>query len=63
MKPPEQLATTEQVADYLQVPAKTLVQWRYLETGPKYRKVGRHVRYDWAHVREWLATQPAGATA
>ncbi len=63
MKPPEQLATTEQVADYLQVPAKTLVQWRYLEIGPGYRKVGRHVRYDWSDIRKWLAAQTAGATA
>ena len=63
MKAPEQLATPEQVADYLQVPVKTLAQWRYLEIGPQYRKVGRHVRYDWADVRKWLATQPAGVGA
>jgi excisionase family DNA binding protein len=66
MKSP-QLATPEQVAEYLNdIPVKTLAEWRSKGTGPRYSKVGRHVRYDWADVREWLAAQstvPAGAGA
>lgn len=61
--PPEPLATPEQVADYLQIPVKTLAKWRSEGTGPDYSKVGRHVRYDWADIREWLDTQSAGGVA
>lgn len=68
MKPsaaPEQLATPEQVADYLQIPVKTLAEWRSRGIGPNYKKPGgRHVRYNWVDVQEWINTQqPAAATA
>ena len=52
------LATPEDVARYLNnIPVKTLAQWRSKGTGPQYRKIGRHVRYDWAEVHAWLAGQ------
>ncbi len=51
------LGTPEQVADYLQKPVKTLAEWRSRGDGPRYFKVGRNVRYDWADVRAWLAGQ------
>lgn len=43
------------VAEYLQVPVRTLGQWRWLGTGPKFLKVGRHVRYRRRDVEMWLA--------
>lgn len=54
------LARPAEVATYLGVPEKTLTQWRYLKTGPRWSKVGRHVRYRWADVEKWLDEQ-AGA--
>ena len=59
------LATPEDVAEYLNnIPVKTLAQWRSKGTGPQYRKIGRHVRYDWADVHAWLASQrPNGRCA
>lgn len=59
------LATPEEVAAYLNdIPVKTLAKWRSDGTGPRYTKVGRHVRYDWADVRAWLTSQrPARALA
>lgn len=52
------LATPEEVAAYLNdIPVKTLAKWRSEGTGPRYTKVGRHVRYDWPDVRAWLARQ------
>lgn len=52
------LATPEDVARYLNnIPVKTLAQWRSKGTGPQYRKIGRHVRYDWADVHALLASQ------
>ncbi|MFI2234861.1 helix-turn-helix domain-containing protein [Streptomyces chrestomyceticus] len=58
------LATPEEVAAYLGVPVKTLYQWRHRRTGPNTLKVGRHLRYRWPEVDEWLAAQTAyGLTA
>lgn len=47
--------------DYLKVPPKTLRQWRYLNQGPRYVKVGRHVRYRRSDVDAWLSRQSRGA--
>jgi hypothetical protein len=54
------LATTEEVAGYLRKPAKTLANWRSMGMGPRYRLVGRDVRYDWADVDAWLKDQASG---
>ena len=54
---PEQFATGADIAELLDVPEQTLAQWRYLGKGPDFIKIGRHVRYDWADVRRWLATR------
>lgn len=55
---PEPLATPDQVADYLQIPAKTLAEWRSRGIGPDYVKPGgRHVRYRWPDVHSWVDTQ------
>jgi Helix-turn-helix domain len=52
------LATPEDLAAFLNdIPVKTLAQWRSKGIGPKYRKIGRHVRYDWADVHAWVARQ------
>lgn len=58
----EQLAEPKQVANYLQVPVKTLAQWRYLGTGPRFVRIGRFVRYRWADVEKWLAAQSRTST-
>jgi excisionase family DNA binding protein len=58
------LGTPGEVADYLKIPVKTLAEWRSKGTGPRYHKVGVHVRYDWNDVRAWLARRvPSGRTA
>jgi len=60
---PEALATTSEVAAFLggDFPPHTLEQWRSQGKGPKYFKVGRHVRYRWVDVNSWLDAQIAGA--
>ena len=55
----ETLMTTEQLAEFLQVPLATLYQWRHKGTGPKGIKVGKHVRYRRSDVEAWLETQAA----
>ncbi len=55
------LLTTEQVAQYLQVPVATLHQWRYRQEGPRAYKVGRHLRWRQADVDAWLARTGSSA--
>lgn len=55
------LGTTLDVAAFLGVPEKTLIQWRWLRKGPKHIPVGRHVRYRWSDVEKWLDEQAQGA--
>ena len=51
------LLTSDELADYLQVPIGTLEQWASRGGEPEYHKVGKHRRYDPAAVRKWLAEQ------
>ncbi|GHJ50249.1 helix-turn-helix domain-containing protein [Catellatospora sp. TT07R-123] len=51
------LWSIQETASYLRLPVGTLYQWRYRKTGPRSYKVGRHLRYDPAEVRAWLAKQ------
>lgn len=57
------LATPGELSEYLKIPEKTLTDWRYRGGGPKWRRVGRHPRYDWDDVDVWLAAQPEGRGA
>jgi excisionase family DNA binding protein len=54
------LASRPQVAEYLGVPVATLEQWAHKNSGPRYARVGRHVRYRWEDVEAWLAEQEQG---
>lgn len=45
--------TPEQLAERLRVPLETVYLWNRKRTGPRYMKVGRHVRYRRDDVLEW----------
>lgn len=47
------------VSAYLGVPVQTLYAWRKARTGPPAARVGRHLRYDPAAVRDWFRRQVA----
>ena len=49
--------TPEEVSVFLGVPVPTLYQWRHKGTGPKSRRVGRHLRYKPDDVRAWFEDQ------
>ena len=58
---PKRPMTTEELAELLNVPVRTLTQWRYRDPpggggyGPAYRKFGyRIVRYYPEDVERWL---------
>ncbi|NMO93117.1 AlpA family transcriptional regulator [Actinomycetospora sp. TBRC 11914] len=48
------LWTVQELADFLDVPARTIYAWRSQGYGPKGKKVGRHVRFDPAEVESWF---------
>jgi excisionase family DNA binding protein len=50
----DQLMTIEEVASYMQVPVKTLYDWRHRSIGPRGMRVGRYVRYRRDDVDAWL---------
>jgi excisionase family DNA binding protein len=54
------LMSPDDLAQLLNVPVRTLGQWRYLRQGPPYLKVGRHVRYHPDEVEGWLRTKSHG---
>lgn len=54
---PDEVLTPTEAASLLKVPARTLDSWRNRRTGPRFHRVGRHVRYLRADVLEWLDAQ------
>jgi excisionase family DNA binding protein len=50
----DRLWTVDDVAEYLQVPVKTLYQWRTQGRGPRGRRVGRYLRYRPEDVLAWF---------
>ncbi len=51
------------LAERFGIPEATLAQWRYRGTGPRYAKVGRHIRYSEQDVTAWLEAQTRGGGA
>lgn len=62
MRDTRPLATSAEVAEHLGVPIRTLDQWAYKGTGPKFSRVGRYRRYRWSEIEQWL-DQQAGSKA
>jgi excisionase family DNA binding protein len=54
----EPLLSTDDLADYLDVPVTTLYAWRYHRKGPPGFRIGRFVRYRLSDVEEWLRSRP-----
>jgi excisionase family DNA binding protein len=52
--PQRLLLSTEELAEYLNIPVTTLYRWRGRGTGPRGIRVGRHTRYRVADVESWL---------
>lgn len=53
----DRLWSVAEVSRFLGVPVATLRAWRCQGRGPASAKLGRHVRYDPDHVRDWVAGQ------
>ena len=48
------MRTSQELADRLQIPERTIVQWRYLGKGPKFVRAGCHVRYADDDIDRWV---------
>ena len=51
----ERLLSAQDLADYLEVPVKTIYAWRHRNTGPRGFRVGKHLRFRWRDIEAWLA--------
>jgi excisionase family DNA binding protein len=54
------LATSPEVAEYLQVSERTLDDWAYRGGGPEFSRVGQQRRYRWEDVDKYLAERARG---
>lgn len=61
--PLSRLMTVQELADLLQIPAKTIYAWRYKGEGPPGVSVGRHLRFRAEDVAVWLDTQVGSPSA
>ena len=60
----EPLIDVQQLADYLDVPVKTLYAWRYRGEGPVGFRAGKHLRYRRCDIQRWIEQQiDTGASA
>lgn len=58
----EQLLTAQEAAALLGgIPVRTLAQWRHKGSGPRWVRVGKHVRYRPSDLEAWVDAQTSGA--
>ena len=53
----DRLLTAEELADFLDVPIKTLYAWRYRGEGPIGFRAGKHLRYRRSDIQRWIEQQ------
>lgn len=53
----DEIVSIEEVSRRLDIPKTTLYGWRYKKKGPRSHRVGKHLRYRWSDVLEWLDSQ------
>jgi hypothetical protein len=51
---PTPLATPEEVATFRRTTSAALANERYKGSGPKYKKLGGRIYYDWTDVLAWV---------
>jgi excisionase family DNA binding protein len=56
------LATSEEVAAYLQVSVRTVEDWAYRGRGPRFTMAGEQRRYKWEDVDAYLTERARGRT-
>lgn len=59
----DEFLTTDELADLLAVPVRTVYAWRHARTGPRGVRIGRHLRYRRTDVDAWLEERYADEDA
>ena len=54
------LATSEEVAAYLQVSLRSIEDWAYRGRGPRFTMAGDQRRYKWADIDAYLVERERG---
>lgn len=52
----QETLTAAELSTEQKIPETTLAQWRYLRKGPRFLKLGAHVRYRRSDIDAWLAS-------
>jgi excisionase family DNA binding protein len=50
----DRLLTVEELANYLDVPVATIYAWRHRRQGPPGCRVGKHLRFRWSDIQQWI---------
>ncbi|MBA2313183.1 MAG: helix-turn-helix domain-containing protein [Actinobacteria bacterium] len=53
----DDVVSVDEVSRRLDIPKTTLYGWRHKGKGPRSHRVGKHLRYRWSDVLEWLDAQ------
>ena len=56
---PGRLLSVQEVAELLQVPVKTIYQWRHRGGGPRPMRLGKYLRFDPVDVATWIEARKA----
>jgi predicted DNA-binding transcriptional regulator AlpA len=51
---PDRYLTPDDIAAMFEVPLETVYQWRKKRTGPPGFRIGKHLRYDPADIRDYV---------
>ncbi|MFD8932767.1 MULTISPECIES: helix-turn-helix domain-containing protein [Streptomyces] len=60
---PDRYLTPGDIAEMFEVPKETVYQWRKKRTGPPGFRIGKHLRYDPADVRRYVAERRTAEAA
>ncbi|SOE27243.1 helix-turn-helix domain-containing protein [Streptomyces sp. OK228] len=60
---PDRYLTPDDIAEMFEVPKETVYQWRKKRTGPPGFRIGKHLRYDPADVRRYVAERRTAEAA
>jgi excisionase family DNA binding protein len=50
----DRLLTVEELANYLDVPVATIYAWRHRRQAPPGFRVGKHLRFRWSDIQQWI---------
>lgn len=58
----EKYLSRREVAELFGVPEKTIAQWAFKKTGPRFYRIGRYSRYKLSDCMAWAEAQQTGGS-